>query len=129
MPSSRTLRACSGGKRAAEPIAVTTPTSGRGRQQPAGSGPVEAAQLHGAGGAHLAPEQPGDQKARDDEEHVHADEPTTHTGQASVKEDNGHHRDSAQALDVRAKSRLYRALTLQFFGRANAVGLGQGHLT
>ena len=36
---------------------------GRGRQQPASSRSVEAAQLHRAGGAHLAPEQPGDQKA------------------------------------------------------------------
>ena len=79
---------------------------GRCRQQSAGPRPVEAAQPDGAGGAHLAPEQPGDQKARDDEEHVHADEPTTHTGHVSVKEDNGQHRDGAQALDVRAKSRL-----------------------
>ena len=64
-------------------------------------------------GAHFAPEQPGDQEARDDEEHVHADEPTTHPGHVSVKEDNGHHRDGAQALDVRAKSRLRRAPTLR----------------
>ena len=93
---------------------------GRGRQQPASSGSVEAAQLHGAGGAHLAPEQPGDQEARDDEEHVHADEPTTHTRQASVEEDNGHDGDSTQAFDVRAKSRLYRALTLQSFDTATS---------
>jgi hypothetical protein len=44
-----------------------------------------------------------------------------------VKEDNGQHRDGAQALDVRAKLRLCRAPTLHPFGRANAVGLAQGH--
>ena len=51
----------------------------------------------------LAPEQPGDQEARDDEEHVDADVPATDTGHVGVKQDNGHHRDGAQALDVRAK--------------------------
>ena len=50
-----------------------------------------------------------------------------------MKEDYGHHRDSTQAFDVGAKSRLDRALTLRTFDRANAVdrvnavGVAQGH--
>ena len=49
-------------------------------------------------------------------------------GHVSVKEDNGHHRHSAQALDVGAKFLLCRAPTLHPFGRAYAVGLAHGHL-
>ena len=44
-----------------------------------------------------------------------------------MKEDNGQHRDGAQALDVLAKFRLCRSPTLHPFDKANAVGLAQGH--
>ena len=74
---------------------------GRRRQQSAGPRAIEAAQPDASAAADLAPEQPGDEEARDDEEHVHADEPAAHAGHVGVKEDNGEHRDRAQALDVR----------------------------
>ena len=45
-----------------------------------------------------------------------------------VRADNGRHRHSAPALDVRAKFRLCRTPNLHRFGKANAVGLAQGHL-
>jgi hypothetical protein len=80
---------------------MTTPTvadAGSSRRACA----LEAAQPDGAGGAHLAPEQPGDEEARDHEVHVHADVPTTDTRHVSMKQDNGQHRDGAQALDVGA---------------------------
>jgi hypothetical protein len=88
---------------------------------------LQAAQPDGARGAHLAPEQPGDEEARDHEEHGHADLPTTDTRHVSTKQDNGQHRDGAQALDVGAKSRLCGPPSLHHFDGANAVGLAQGH--
>jgi hypothetical protein len=64
-----------------------------------------------AGRAHLSPEQPGDEEARNDEKHVHADVPATHTRDTSMKDDNGQHRGGAQALDVLAKFSRWRAPT------------------
>ena len=128
MPSIRALLACSGGKGRAEAIAVTTPTMADTGSSPRAL-PIELAQPDGAGGAHLAPELPGDDEARDEEEYVRADEPTTHTRHGNVKAENGQQREAAQALDIRTKSDLRRALTLHSFNRANGVGLAYDHPT
>jgi len=45
-----------------------------------------------------------------------------------VQQANGRPRDSAQALDIRAKSRPCWALTLALFSRTHAVRLAHGHL-
>jgi len=52
----------------------------------------------------FAPKQAGDQKAGDDEEHVHADETATYPGQLRVKQHYRHHSHRAQTLDVGAES-------------------------
>ena len=69
---------------------------GRYRQKSAGPRPVERAQLDGAGGAHLAPELPGDDEARDDEEHVRPDESTADAGHFRVKAKNGQQCEAAK---------------------------------
>ena len=104
MPSTKTLRACNGGSTTAAADRGGDADGGRGRQQAAGPRTVEAAQPDGVGGGHLAPEQPGDEEAGDDEEDVHTDVAAGDTGYARVVQDDRDHRDGAQALDVRAKS-------------------------
>ena len=59
--------------------------------------------------------------------HVHTDESAAHPGDVSVKEDNGHHCDSAQALDVLTESPLFW-VPIRVLGRADTVGLAQTHL-
>jgi hypothetical protein len=51
----------------------------------------------------LADEEAGDQEAGEDEEHVHADEPSRDARQPGVIEDDGQHRKAAQTFDVRAE--------------------------
>ncbi|OBG29401.1 hypothetical protein A5672_03065 [Mycobacterium alsense] len=77
---------------------------------------------------HLAPKQSSDQKTRDHKEHVHTDETAMHPRHLGVKKNYGHHRNSAQALDVGTKSRWFRALSLHALSSNNAVGLVHRHL-
>lgn len=74
-----------------------------GREQPSGARPAEAGHPDGAGGHHVVPQQPRDEKAGEDEEHVDPDEPTPQPGHTGVEQHHGQHRDGAQALDVGAE--------------------------
>src|SRR6201999_2355201 len=99
---------------------------GRYRKQSPGPLAIELAQPDGAGGTQLAPELSSDDETRDEEEDVRADEPTAHTGHRNVKAEDGQQCEAAQALDIRPKPDLCRALPLNSFngasGTANCVG-------
>ena len=55
---------------------------------------------------HLAEDQPGDEEAGDDEEHVDADKPAADPGHADVEGDDGDDGDCSQSLDVRPEPAL-----------------------
>ena len=103
MPSKNTLRACSGGSTTAAAIAVAMADGGRRRQQAAGPRTIEPVKPDGVGGGRLAPQQPGDEEAGDDEEDVDADIAAGGARQARVVQDDRQHRDGAQTLDVRTE--------------------------
>ena len=102
--STATVPWFNGGRMKCDAIAVTTMTSARGGEQAPGPAAPERPQPQPAGGDQLAEDQPGDEVARQDEEHVDADEAAVDPEQAGVEEDDGDDGEGAQALDVRSEA-------------------------
>ena len=83
----------------------------RRRKQAAGSPAPEVAQRDRAAGGQLAEDQPGDEEAGHDEEHVDADEPTADTWDTDVEGDDGDDGDRSKPFDVWSEAAL--EVTLQ----------------
>ena len=80
---------------------------GRGRRQQApGTARVERREVHPSGGDQLPHEEPCDQEARQDEEHVHAHVAAGDPRHPGVVEQDHEDRDRAESLEVRAEDRL-----------------------
>uniref|UniRef100_A0A6J7P5H0 Unannotated protein n=1 Tax=freshwater metagenome TaxID=449393 RepID=A0A6J7P5H0_9ZZZZ len=75
----------------------------RGREETAGTSGPECSEGDATGVVHLGDEEPGDEKARQHEEHVYAYVPPAHVSKTSVVQQHRDHGEGPETLDVRAE--------------------------